>query len=31
MTTTESAETTLPRLDDEGRAILFTSARTANT
>jgi hypothetical protein len=21
----------LPRLDDEGRAILFTSARTANT
>ncbi|HEX9355564.1 MAG TPA: nitroreductase family protein [Streptosporangiaceae bacterium] len=30
MTTSESAETILPRLDDEGRAILFTSARAAN-
>ena len=27
----ESAGTTLPRLGDEGRAILFTRARTANT
>jgi 3-hydroxypropanoate dehydrogenase len=31
ITASESAGTTLPRLDDEGRAILFTSARTANT
>jgi 3-hydroxypropanoate dehydrogenase len=31
ITASESARTTLPRLDDEGRAILFTSARTANT
>jgi 3-hydroxypropanoate dehydrogenase len=30
-TVTDSAETTLPRLDDDGRALLFTSARTANT
>lgn len=27
----ESSGTTLSRLDDEGRAILFTSARTAST
>jgi 3-hydroxypropanoate dehydrogenase len=31
ITASESAATTLPRLDDEGRAILFISARTANT
>ena len=31
ITASESAGTTLPRLDDEVRANLFTSARTANT
>ena len=31
ITASKSAGTTLRRLDDEGRAILFTSARTANT
>jgi 3-hydroxypropanoate dehydrogenase len=30
-TASKNAEITLPRLDDEARAILFTSARTANT
>lgn len=30
-TASESSGTTLSRLDDEGRAILFTSARTAST
>jgi 3-hydroxypropanoate dehydrogenase len=29
--TQTASEITLPRLDDEGRAILFTGARTANT
>jgi 3-hydroxypropanoate dehydrogenase len=28
--TPESTEISLPRLDDDGRAVLFTNARTAN-